>query len=59
MQYLQKWRLQIAAARLREGDADIATIAADIGYESEAAFSRVFKGMIGVSPAEWRDGGTH
>jgi AraC-like DNA-binding protein len=58
MQYLQKWRLQIAAARLRDGDANIATIAADVGYESEAAFSRAFKRVIGVSPAEWRDGGT-
>jgi len=58
MQYLQKWRLQIAAARLRDGDANIATIAADVGYESEAAFSRAFKRVIGVPPADWRGGGT-
>ena len=56
MQYLQKWRLQIAASRLKDGDANIATIAADVGYESEAAFSRAFKRVIGVSPAEWRGG---
>ena len=54
MQYLQKWRLQMAASKLAEGNASIAAIAAEIGYESEAAFSRAFKKMIGEPPAEWR-----
>jgi AraC-like DNA-binding protein len=54
MQYLQKWRLQIAASRLVDG-ASIASIAADVGYESEAAFSRAFKRVIGESPADWRN----
>jgi len=54
MQYLQKWRLQMAASRLSEGMHNIATIAAEIGYESEAAFSRAFKKAVGVPPAEWR-----
>ena len=54
MQYLQKWRLQMAASRLSEGISNIATIAAEIGYESEAAFSRAFKKTVGVPPAEWR-----
>ena len=54
MQYLQKWRLQIAASRLLEGVSNIATIAAEIGYESEAAFSRAFKKTAGAPPAEWR-----
>jgi len=54
MQYLQKWRLQIAASKLAEGISNIATIAAEIGYESEAAFSRAFKRSVGTPPAEWR-----
>jgi AraC-like DNA-binding protein len=54
MQYLQKWRLQIAASKLAEGVSNIATIAAEIGYESEAAFSRAFKRSVGTPPAEWR-----
>ena len=58
MQYLQKWRLQIAASRLLEGGGGIAAIAADVGYESEAAFSRAFKRVIGSSPADWRDSRT-
>jgi len=55
MQYLLKWRLQIAASRLRASGAGIAAIAAEVGYESEAAFSRAFKRVIGQSPTEWRD----
>ena len=54
MQYLQKWRLQIAATRLLGSGAGIATIAAEVGYESEAAFSRAFKKAVGMPPAEWR-----
>lgn len=54
MQYLQKWRLQAAASRLALGTANIATIAADAGYESEAAFSRAFKKAVGAPPAQWR-----
>jgi AraC-like DNA-binding protein len=45
----------MAASRLLDGNAMIATVAADAGYESEAAFSRAFKKMVGVPPAEWRD----
>jgi len=58
MQYLQKWRLQIAASRLLGSGAGIAAIAADVGYDSEAAFSRAFKRVIGQSPADWRDART-
>jgi len=54
MQYLAKWRMQIAAELLRGGGANIATIAAETGYGSEAAFSRAFKKVVGVPPSEWR-----
>jgi len=54
MQYLAKWRMQIAAGRLNGGNINIAAIAAEIGYASEAAFSRAFKKMIGVPPSDWR-----
>jgi AraC-like DNA-binding protein len=56
MQYLAKWRMQIAASQLSKGNANIAAIAADIGYGSEAAFSRAFKKVVGVSPSTWRQG---
>ncbi len=54
--YVIGWRIQLAAERLRNGRDPIAKIAADIGYESEAAFSRAFKRVTGLSPGRWRDG---
>ena len=54
MQYLAKWRMQIASGLLSGGSANIATVAAEIGYGSEAAFSRAFKKMVGMTPSDWR-----
>jgi AraC-like DNA-binding protein len=54
MHYLAQWRMQIAAGLLSGGNANIATVAAEIGYASEAAFSRAFKKMVGVPPSDWR-----
>jgi AraC-like DNA-binding protein len=56
MQYLARWRMQVASGMLREGNATVAEIAAEVGYESEAAFSRAFKRVVGVSPGAWRTG---
>ena len=55
MQYLSAWRLQLATEMLRESRRSIADIAAEIGYESEAAFNRAFKRHIGLPPGAWRD----
>ena len=54
MQYLLKWRIQLGARLLRESNHNVATIALDVGYDSEAAFSRAFKRVVGVSPSAWR-----
>jgi AraC-like DNA-binding protein len=54
MQYLTRWRVQLAARQLSDGSKKIAAIGRDVGYESEAAFSRTFKRIAGVSPAAWR-----
>ena len=54
MQYLAKWRMQIAAGLLSSGNTNLANIAAEIGYASEAAFSRAFKKVVGVPPSAWR-----
>jgi AraC-like DNA-binding protein len=53
MQYLALWRMQLAARMLAEGGGVAATAAA-VGYESEAAFSRAFKKLVGHSPGAWR-----
>lgn len=54
MQYLTRWRLQLAAEMLRRTSSKVASIASAVGYESEAAFSRAFKRETGASPAVWR-----
>ena len=53
MQYLALWRMQLAARLLTEGG-QVAAVAAAVGYESEAAFSRAFKKLVGQAPAAWR-----
>lgn len=49
--------MQIAAGLLSSGNINVARIAAEIGYASEAAFSRAFKKTVGVPPSVWRQGG--
>jgi len=56
MQYLTRWRLQLAANLLRAGNRNVASVAADVGYDSEAAFNRAFKRELGTTPAAWRRG---
>jgi AraC-like DNA-binding protein len=53
MQYLALWRMQLAARRLTDGG-QVAEVAAAVGYESEAAFSRAFKRLVGEAPGTWR-----
>ena len=54
MRYLTLWRMQVAARRLRETHVSPAQMAAEVGYESEAAFARAFKREFGATPAAWR-----
>jgi AraC-like DNA-binding protein len=54
MQYLTRWRMQLAARLLADGVAKVSAVALEVGYESEAAFSRAFKKVAGVAPATWR-----
>jgi AraC-like DNA-binding protein len=56
MHYLARWRMQVAAEMLNRRNLNMAAIASEIGYESEAAFSRSFKRTMGVTPSAWRQG---
>ena len=53
MQYLALWRMQLASRLLIDGE-QVAATADAVGYESEAAFSRAFKKLVGQSPATWK-----
>lgn len=54
MHYLTNWRMQLGAGLLRSGRFKVAAVAQEVGYESEAAFSRAFKRLVGQPPAAWR-----
>ncbi|MCG8415537.1 MAG: AraC family transcriptional regulator [Pseudomonadales bacterium] len=52
--YLTQWRMQLARQRLTESNDAIIKIAESAGYQSEAAFSRVFRKHFDVTPAAYR-----
>jgi AraC-like DNA-binding protein len=54
IQYLTRWRMQVAARLLTEGVRKVSAAAFEVGYDSEAAFSRAFKKVAGVPPGVWR-----
>jgi AraC-like DNA-binding protein len=54
MTYLTRWRLQLAAQLLEKTSRGVAEIAAEVGYESEAAFNRAFKREFGQPPGKYR-----
>ena len=54
MSYLTRWRMLLAARRLRESPDTLAEIGATVGYESESTFSRAFAREMGVAPGAFR-----
>jgi AraC-like DNA-binding protein len=52
--YLARWRMQLAARRLRTTRDTVLQVAAEVGYDSEAAFNRAFKRAFQVPPARYR-----
>jgi AraC family transcriptional activator of mtrCDE len=47
-------RMQLASTMLTQTKKSIADVAADVGYQSEAAFSKRFKELYGVAPGRFR-----
>lgn len=52
--YLTRWRMQLAAERLRHGGEPVAVIAEELGYTSEAAFRKAYRREMGCGPGETR-----
>lgn len=54
MQYVTRSRMEAAEALLQEDGSTVATVAARLGYQSEASFSRAFTKTMGRSPGSVR-----
>ncbi|GAA2705246.1 AraC family transcriptional regulator [Streptomyces violaceolatus] len=54
LEYLTRWRIELAARQLREGNATLASIAHSVGYGSESALSVAFKRVLGMPPGDYR-----
>lgn len=54
MHYVTQWRMQVAMSMLKSDDVRVSDLAARLGYQSEAAFSRAFKRFMGISPSAVR-----
>ena len=49
-QYLTEWRMNLARMRIMQSQVTLAELAEELGYQSEAAFSRAYKRVLGVPP---------
>lgn len=56
-QYLLRLRLGLALRRLLASEADLATIASDLGFSSHSHFSARFRALFGTTPTEIRRNG--
>ena len=52
--YLHRWRMLLAQRALRDGDVRVGSLAVELGYASESAFSTAFKREVGESPLRYR-----
>ena len=59
MNYVARWRANVACRMLRDTTLGVTQIAHRVGYTSLPAFSRAFKAQVGQAPAAWRAAGSH
>jgi AraC-like DNA-binding protein len=50
LHYQTRWRLLLAHEMLNRTDARVSDVARQVGYDSDAAFSRAYKAQFGVPP---------
>jgi len=54
LDYLTRWRMRLAAGKLRRGGEPVSSISAALGYRSDSAFGASFRRIYGISPARYR-----
>ena len=53
LEYVTEWRMQKAMHLLQQRDKKLIEVARSVGYESDAAFSKAFKRVVGASPGSY------
>jgi AraC-like DNA-binding protein len=53
LEYVTEWRMQKAMQLLEQRDRKLIDVARSVGYESDAAFSKAFKRIVGANPGEY------
>ena len=53
LEYVTEWRMQKAMQLLQQRDKKLIDVARSVGYESDAAFSKAFKRVVGASPGQY------
>ena len=53
LEYVTEWRMQKAMQLLKQRDKKLIDVARSVGYESDAAFSKAFKRVVGANPGEY------
>ena len=53
LEYVTEWRMQKALQLLQQRDKKLIDVARSVGYESDAAFSKAFKRVVGANPGEY------
>jgi AraC-like DNA-binding protein len=53
MEYLTRWRMLLAADRLKNSSDGLSAIAQSLGYESESAFGKAFRRVMGCGPRQY------
>ncbi|WP_367190722.1 AraC family transcriptional regulator [Burkholderia sp. Ed8] len=56
LEYVLRWRIQLAMRELRRSNVSISAIAQRLGYDSDSAFGHAFKRIVGCSPRAYRHG---
>ncbi len=59
LEYVTEWRMQKAMQFLQQRDKKLIDVARSVGYESDAAFSKAFKRVVGANPGEYLKRGLH
>ena len=53
-EYINRWRIEDAAQRLRESDQTVLEIANEVGFNSRSSFYKAFKKLQGCTPSVYR-----